>query len=45
MLQVRLLGHFDVRTAGKRLDIPSRAGQSLLAYLLLNAGPRSAAND
>jgi WD40 repeat protein/ABC-type sugar transport system substrate-binding protein/DNA-binding SARP family transcriptional activator len=38
MLQVRLLGQFDVRSAGKRIDIPSRAGQSLLAYLLLNAG-------
>ena len=38
MLQIRLLGQFDVRAAGKRIDIPSRAGQSLLAYLLLNAG-------
>ena len=38
MLQIRLLGQFDVRSAGKRIDIPSRAGQSLLAYLLLNAG-------
>jgi WD40 repeat protein/DNA-binding SARP family transcriptional activator len=38
MLQIRLLGQFDVRAAGKRIDIPARAGQSLLAYLLLNAG-------
>ena len=38
MLQIRLLGQFDVRSAGKRIEIPSRAGQSLLAYLLLNAG-------
>src|SRR5512135_3407434 len=38
MLQIRLLGQFDVRAAGKRIDIPSRAGQSLLAYLLLNDG-------
>ena len=38
MLQVRLLGQFDVRADGKRVVIPSRAGQSLLAYLLLSAG-------
>ena len=38
MLQIRLLGQFDIRSSGKRIEIPSRAGQSLLAYLLLNAG-------
>src|SRR5688500_44761 len=38
MLQIRLLGQFDVRIDGKRILIPSRAGQSLLAYLLLTAG-------
>jgi WD40 repeat protein/DNA-binding SARP family transcriptional activator len=38
MLQIRLLGQFDVRATGKRIEIPSRAGQSLLAYLLLTAG-------
>src|SRR6266508_540804 len=38
MLQVRLLGQFDVRLDGKRVTIPSRAGQSLLAYLMLTAG-------
>lgn len=38
MLQIRLLGQFDVRSSGKRIEIPSRAGQSLLAYLLLTAG-------
>lgn len=38
MLQIRLLGHFDVRLDGKRIMIPSRAGQSLLAYLVLTAG-------
>jgi len=38
MLQVRLLGQFDIRTDGKRVTIPSRAGQSLLAYLTLTAG-------
>ena len=38
MLQIRLLGQFDVRLDGKRILIPSRAGQSLLAYLALTAG-------
>lgn len=38
MLQVRLLGQFDVRVDSKRVVISSRAGQSLLAYLLLTAG-------
>ena len=38
MLEVRLLGQFDVRLDGQVVDIPSRPAQSLLAYLLLNAG-------
>jgi predicted ATPase/DNA-binding SARP family transcriptional activator len=38
MLQVRLLGQFEVRVNGAVVDIPSRPAQSLLAYLLLNAG-------
>src|SRR5690349_9537182 len=38
MLQIRLLGQFDVRLDGKRVLIPSRAGQSLLSYLVLTAG-------
>src|SRR5215217_3751492 len=38
MLQIRLLGQFDVRLDGKRVIISSRAGQSLLAYLVLTAG-------
>jgi WD40 repeat protein/class 3 adenylate cyclase len=38
MLQIRLLGQFDVRLDGKRILIPSRAGQLLLAYLTLTAG-------
>src|SRR6185436_6757410 len=38
MLQIRLLGQFDVRLDGKRVMISSRAGQSLLAYLTLTAG-------
>jgi predicted ATPase/DNA-binding SARP family transcriptional activator len=38
MLEVRLLGQFDVRWNGTAVSIPSRAAQSLLAYLLLTAG-------
>ena len=38
MLQIRLLGQFDVRLGGKRIVISSRAGQSLLAYLAMTAG-------
>jgi WD40 repeat protein/class 3 adenylate cyclase len=38
MLQIRLLGQFDIRLDGKRVLIPSRPGQSLLAYLALSAG-------
>ena len=38
MLQIRVLGQFDVRLDGKRVTISSRAGQSLFAYLALTAG-------
>ncbi len=38
MLQIRLLGQFDIRVDGKRVTISSRAGQSLFAYLVLTAG-------
>jgi predicted ATPase/DNA-binding SARP family transcriptional activator len=38
MLQVRLLGQFDVHRDGAPVLIPSRLAQSLLAYLLLTAG-------
>src|SRR5690349_13079939 len=38
MLQIRLLGQFDIRIEGKRVLIPTRAGQSLVAYLVLTAG-------
>lgn len=38
MLQIRLLGQFDIRTDGRRVTIPTRAAQSLLAYLVLTAG-------
>ena len=32
MLQIRLLGQFDIRLDRKRITIPSRVGQSLFAY-------------
>ncbi len=38
MLQVRLLGQFDLRRDDTPLVIHSRAAQSLFAFLLLNAG-------
>lgn len=38
MLDVKLLGQFDVRRDGASIAIPSRPAQSLLAYLILNAG-------
>ena len=38
MLHVRLLGQFDVRLDSRRLIIQRRAGQSLVAFLILTAG-------
>jgi non-specific serine/threonine protein kinase len=38
MLEVTLLGQFEVLHDGKRLTIPTRNAQSLFAYLILNAG-------
>src|SRR3990172_4958136 len=38
MLEVRLLGRFDVRLDGRSVEIASRPAQSLLAYLVLNPG-------
>ena len=38
MLEVRLLGKFEVSQAGKMIAIPSRPAQSLFAYLILHAG-------
>jgi predicted ATPase/DNA-binding SARP family transcriptional activator len=38
MLEVRLLGKFDVRRGGKSIALPSRPTQSLFAYLILSAG-------
>jgi len=38
MLDVRLFGKFHVNLDGKAVEIPSRAMQSLLAYLILNPG-------
>ena len=38
MLEVRLIGGFDIQCDGKVISIPSRAAQSLFAYLILTAG-------
>lgn len=38
MLEVRLLGAFEIRAGGRLVDLPSRPAQSLFAYLILNAG-------
>jgi DNA-binding SARP family transcriptional activator len=38
MLEVRLLGGFEVRQDDKSVAITSRPAQSLFAYLILNAG-------
>jgi predicted ATPase/DNA-binding SARP family transcriptional activator len=38
MLKVRLLGKFNIQLSGAAVNIPSRAEQSLLAFLILNAG-------
>src|ERR1700730_13423168 len=38
MLELRLLGRFEVRLGGAPILLPSRPAQSLLAYLALSAG-------
>src|SRR5512141_3098731 len=38
MLEVRLLGTFDIKHKNKPITISSRPAQSLFAYLILNAG-------
>src|SRR6266540_808454 len=38
MLEVRLLGRFEVSHDGKPIPITSRPAQSLFAYLIMNAG-------
>lgn len=38
MLQIQLLGQFEIRADGKRISIASRPGQSLFAFLILTAG-------
>jgi len=38
MLQIQLLGQFEVRADGKRISIASRPAQSLFAFLILTAG-------
>ena len=37
VLEVRLLGRFEVRLDGAPIDLASRPAQSLFAYLTLNA--------
>jgi DNA-binding SARP family transcriptional activator len=38
MLEVRLLGTFEVKYKNKTVNISSRPAQSLFAYLILSAG-------
>jgi DNA-binding SARP family transcriptional activator len=38
MLEVRLLGKFEVKHNGRSISISSRPAQSLFAYLILSAG-------
>ena len=38
MLEIRILGRFDIRSDGISVELPARKSQSLLAYLLLNIG-------
>jgi predicted ATPase/DNA-binding SARP family transcriptional activator len=38
MLEVRILGQFEILQDGRRLTIPTRHAQALFAYLILNAG-------
>ena len=38
MLEVRMLGQFEVRKKGEPVLIPSRPAQSLVAYLIFTAG-------
>ena len=38
MLNIKLLGQYDVQLEGQKVDLPSRPVQLLLAYLLLNSG-------
>jgi len=38
MLEVRLIGTFDIRCDGKSVTLSSRSAQSLFSYLILTAG-------
>ncbi len=38
MLKVKLLGQFDIQLNGAPIEVRTQSAQSLLAYLLLNAG-------
>jgi predicted ATPase/DNA-binding SARP family transcriptional activator len=40
MLQIRLLGKFELQLDGQIVDLPSRPAQSLLAYLATTAGTK-----
>ena len=39
MLTIRLLGQFEMRLDGKPLRLPTRAAESLAAWLILHSGP------
>ncbi len=38
MLEIRLLGQFDLRQDGEQIELPSRPARTLLAYLVLTIG-------
>ena len=40
MLTIRLLGQFEITLNGERLHLPTRAAESLAAWLLLHPGPQ-----
>jgi predicted ATPase/DNA-binding SARP family transcriptional activator len=40
MLEVRLLGNYDIRFMGEPVELSTRASQSLFAYLILSPGIR-----
>ncbi len=41
MLEVRLLGQFEVRLDGRPIDLPTRPAQAMLAYRILHVGTRT----
>jgi DNA-binding SARP family transcriptional activator len=40
MLEIRLLGQFNLRQDGVPIELPSRPARTLLAYLVLTLGIR-----